>query len=114
MGAEKILTEPQLREYQTAGFIFVPGLLSAGEMAPIMERVKRLCGERRREVILEKDGRTVRSLMNAHRFDDIVDRFVRHPKLIHAARQIVASDVYIFQSIINLKWAFTGDVWPWH
>lgn len=114
MGPEKILTEHQLREYQEAGLIFVPGLLSTGEVAPVMERIRRLCGERRREVILEKDGKTVRSLMNAHRFDDLLDRFVRHPKLIHAARQIVSSEVYIFQSIFNLKWAFTGDVWPWH
>ncbi len=114
MGAEKILSEQQLREYQTAGFTFAPSLLSTGDIAAVMERVRRLCGERRREVILEKDGKTVRSLMNAHRFDDVIDRFVRHPKLIHAARQIVASDVYIYQSIINLKWAFTGDVWPWH
>ena len=115
MSVDEILSEQQLREYRDTGLAFVPGLLSPGEVAPVMERVRRLCaGERRREVILEKDGKTVRSLMNAHRFDDLIDRFVRHPKLIGAARQIVASDVYIFQSIINLKWAFTGDVWPWH
>lgn len=115
MSVDAILSEQQLREYRDNGLAFVPGLLSPGEVAPVMERVRRLCaGERRREVILEKDGKTVRSLMNAHRFDDVIDRFVRHPKLIDAARQLVASEVYIFQSIINLKWAFTGDVWPWH
>ena len=115
MGPEAILSEPRLREYRAAGFTFLPGLLSPREIAPVMERVKRLCGgERRREIILEKDGKTVRSLMNAHRFDDAIDRFVRHPALIGAARQLLESEVYIFQSIINLKWAFTGDVWPWH
>jgi len=115
MSVDAILSEQQIRAYRDNGLIFVPSLLSPGEVAPVMDRVRRLCaGERRREVILEKDGKTVRSLMNAHRFDDAIDRFVRHPKLIGAARQIVASDVYIFQSIINLKWAFTGDVWPWH
>src|SRR5260370_19808262 len=111
---EAILSEQQIREYRSAGLTFLPGLISAGEIARVIERVKRLCGERRREVMLEKDGKTVRSLMNVHRFDDVIDRFVRHPTLIHAARQLVESDVYIFQSIFNLKWAFTGDVWPWH
>jgi len=114
MGAAEILSEQRIREYRTEGFTFLPGLLSEREIAPVIERVKRLCGERRREVILEKDGKTVRSLMNVHRFDDLIGRFVRHPTLIHAARQLVESEVYIFQSIFNLKWAFTGDVWPWH
>lgn len=115
MSVNAVLGEPQLREYRGNGLSFLPGLLAPAEVASVMERVRHLCAhERRREVILEKDGKTVRSLMNAHRFDDVIDRFVRHPKLIGAARQIVASDVYIFQSIINLKWAFTGDVWPWH
>jgi len=86
---EAILSEQQIHEYRSAGFTFLPGLISAGEIAAVIERVKRLCGERRREVILEKDGKTVRSLMNVHRFDDLIDRFVRHPTLIHAARQLV-------------------------
>jgi ectoine hydroxylase len=109
-----ILSEAQIAAYRTEGFTFVPSLLPAAEIAAVMERVRRLCGERRREVILEKDGKAVRSVMNAHRYDDLLGRFVRHPKLIDAARQLVASEVYIFQSIINLKWAFTGDIWPWH
>ncbi|MFO1059323.1 MAG: phytanoyl-CoA dioxygenase family protein [Dongiaceae bacterium] len=109
-----MLSETQLEEYRRTGFTFLPGLIASDEIAAVRQRILELCRERRREVIVEKDGKTVRSVMNGHVFDDVLGRFVRHPRLINAARQIVGSDVYIFQSIVNLKWPFTGDIWPWH
>jgi ectoine hydroxylase len=109
-----VLTETQIADYRRNGYVTVPSLAPEADVAAALARVDALCQERRREVILEKDRKTVRSVMNAHRFDDVLARFVRHPKLIEAAKQIVESEVYIFQSIFNMKWAFTGDVWPWH
>lgn len=114
MSGDAVLTEAQVEAYRRDGFVVVPGLVAPEEAAAALARTGELAGLKRREVILEKDGRTVRSLMNAHRFDDLLGRFVRHPRLIGAARRIVESEVYIFQSIFNLKAPFTGDVWQWH
>ena len=114
MGGNATLSDTQVEAYRRDGFVVAPGLVAPEEAAAVLARIGELAHLQRREVILEKDSRTVRSLMNAHRFDDLLARFVRHPRLIGAARRIVESEVYIFQSIFNVKAPFTGDVWQWH
>lgn len=108
------LSPAQVEAWRRDGFVVAPNLVSPEEAAAVRARLDELGKLRRREVILEKDGRTVRSLMNAHLFDDLLARFVRHPNLIGAAMRLVESEVYIFQSIFNMKAAFSGDVWQWH
>jgi len=110
----EVLDAAQLAAWRADGFLVCPGLVPQADVAAAMARVEALKAERRREVILEKDRRTVRSLMNAHLFDETLGRFVRHPKLVGGARQLAGGDVYIFQSIVNLKAPFSGDVWQWH
>ena len=39
---------------------------------------------------------------------------IRHQSIIDPVKQILQSDVYVFQCILNLKRAFTGDIWQWH
>jgi ectoine hydroxylase len=114
MSERAALSGAQVEAYRRDGFVVAPGLVAPDEAAAALARFGELAQLKRREVILEKDGRTVRSLMNAHLFDDLLSRFVRHPRLIGAARQLVESEVYIFQSIFNLKAPFSGDVWQWH
>lgn len=108
------LTEEQLRSYEEDGYVFVPELLPRAPVEAVMARVPELARLERREVILEKDGATVRSLMNLHRFCPEADRLIRQRRLIEPAEQILGSRVYVFQSILNLKRAFTGDMWQWH
>ncbi|MBM3492488.1 MAG: proline hydroxylase [Alphaproteobacteria bacterium] len=110
----EVLDEAQLAAWRDDGMVVCPELIPAADVAAAMTRIKALTAERRREVILEKDGRTVRSLMNAHLFDETLGRFVRHPRLVGGARDLAGGEVYIFQSIVNLKAPFTGDIWQWH
>ena len=42
-------------------------------------------------------------------------RAVRHPRLLEPAMQILGDDrLYIQQTKVNTKIAFTGEVWQWH
>lgn len=109
-----LLNDEQISKYEEDGYVFFPGLIPPKVVEPVMRETRRLFGERRQEVILEKDGKTVRSIMNPHTFSDVFARFVRHPALVEPVQQLVEDRVYIFQSIVNVKHAFTGDVWPWH
>ncbi|MDP6708709.1 MAG: phytanoyl-CoA dioxygenase family protein [Alphaproteobacteria bacterium] len=108
------LSEDQVRAWREDGFVFVDGLLSPAEMAVVQAELPDLLALRRQEVVLEKDGETVRSLLNLHLYNAVFDALVRHPRLIGPTMQLLGSEVYIFQSILNLKHAFTGDVWQWH
>ncbi len=108
------LSDQQVRDYQRDGFVFAPGLIPAAEIAAVQTALPRLLGAERREVIREKDKKTVRSIINSHLFDDIMAKVVRHPRVIGPAEQLSGGPVYIFQSIVNFKRPFTGDVWQWH
>ena len=108
------LEDAELSQYEEQGYLFIEGLLSPQEMAVVHGEFEGLLSLERQEVVLEKDGKTVRSVLNLHLFNPTIDRLVRHPRLIEPAMQLVDSEVYIFQSIVNFKRSFTGDVWQWH
>ncbi len=108
------LTQKQVGTWRRDGFLFIEGLLSAQEMAVVRAELPALLALRRQEVVLEKDGQTVRSLLNLHLYNAVFEALVRHPGLIEPTMQLLESEVYIFESILNMKHAFTGDVWQWH
>jgi ectoine hydroxylase len=108
------LADAQIAKFRQYGFLFVPELLPADEMKVVNTALPRLMEYQRREIVREKDGTTVRSIINSHLFDGMMERLVRHPRLIEPAMQLSDGPVYIFQSIVNFKRPFTGDVWQWH
>lgn len=107
------LNPDQIAAYQRDGFVQVPDLFSAEEIGVVQREVPRLL-EDGRGVILETDAKTHRSVLNAHLFNDPVDRLCRHKKVIGPVMQIVESAVYILQAILNVKRAYDGAQWQWH
>ena len=108
------LSEAQCAGYREDGFAFLPDLIAADEIARARDELAGLCTLSRREVIMENDGATVRSVMNPHVFSDLFARFVRHPRLLGPVRQLLGREVYLFQIILNLKRPFGGDIWQCH
>ena len=108
------LAPEQVAAYEDDGHVFVPELLPRERVEAALAAALPLFDLDRPEVIRERDGVTVRSLMNVHRFCPVIDTLIRHPSIIGPVEQILASPTYIFQCTLNLKRAFTGDVWQWH
>jgi ectoine hydroxylase len=108
------LTEEQIAHYNAQGYLFVPEAIPAAEIAVVRNHVADLVGEKRDAVIAEADGKTIRSVLNGHLYDDILDRFIRHEAIIEPAMQLVGTPLYTFQSILNVKRAFDGAQWQWH
>jgi ectoine hydroxylase len=104
-------------EYETQGFAFRPSLLSAEEARIITGQLEHIIardGADPQRVIMEKDGVTPRTVVNPHVHNEIFDRLVRHPALVGAVEELLGEEVYVFQSGVNCKAAFNGDVWFWH
>ncbi len=103
-------------DYQRDGYAFRPGLLSAIEANVLVSETDRLlAGQRRADrFVLEKDERTVRTIVNPHLFSDVFERLIVHPTLLAAAQALLDDDVYVFQMGVNNKASFNGDVWFWH
>ena len=109
-----MLSTSQMHDYSDEGYVFVPEVLPVGDIRAVIAELPELCALQRPEVIFENDSQTVRSLMNVHTYSTAADKLIRNPLIIDPVKQILGSDVYVFQCVLNLKRAFTGDIWQWH
>lgn len=109
-----MLSTSQMDDYSDEGYVFVPELLPVGDIRAVIAELPELCALQRPEVIFENDSQTVRSLMNVHTYSTAADKLIRNRLVIDPVKQILGSDVYVFQCVLNLKRAFTGDIWQWH
>ena len=109
-----MLNTNQLNDYSNEGYVFVPELLPVTEISAVLAQLPELSTLQRPEVIFEKDSQTVRSLMNVHTYSEAANKLIRNQSIIGPVKQILESDVYVFQCVLNLKRAFTGDIWQWH
>ena len=109
------LKPEQLDRFQRDGFLTLPGLFSAKEVALMRARLPRLFAERVPENFREKASDVVRTAMGLHLRDDVYARVVRHPRLVEPAMQILRDNrLYVQQVKVNAKEAFTGEQWQWH
>ena len=108
------LTDAQIARFEDDGFLVLPSLFSAAEVAVLRSELSRLFAERRPENFREKESDAVRTAMGLHLRSDVYARVVRHPRLVQPAMQIRGDKLYVQQVKVNAKEAFSGDVWQWH
>jgi len=112
------LAPEQLAGYERDGFILLEDLFPQGEIAALVAEVERMTHDPaivgRDEAITEPGSDAVRSIFRVHELSPVLDRLARDPRLIHVARQILGSEVYMHQSRANLKPGFKGKEFYWH
>jgi len=108
------LTQEQLQQYERDGFLILPKLFSAEEVTVLRAAMGRVFQQEHAGNIREKHSKVVRTAMALHQRDETFARLVRHPRFVEPAKQIAGPDLYIQQVKINVKEAFTGEVWQWH
>ena len=108
------LTNEQLLSHEREGFLFLPGVFSAAELDRMKQEAATLFDRDAPNRIFEKEGQLVRSVYGAHITSEVFRRLACHPRIVKPAEQILDSRVYVYQSKINAKKAFAGDVWEWH
>ena len=108
------LTDAELEQLETDGFIVLPDRFSAAEVAAIRSRLPGLFSERNEANVIERHSGVVRTAMGLHLRDALFADLVRHPRLIEPAGQVLGEPMYIQQVKVNVKAAFSGEVWQWH
>ena len=108
------LTEDQQQEFDRNGYLILPSLFSAEEIAFIRMQLPHLFSDDDPANIREKDGGAVRTAMGLHQRNSIFNKLSRHPRLVTPARQLLGSVLYIQQTKVNVKAAFEGETWQWH
>jgi len=108
------ITREQINQYGEQGFLLLPGFFQPTEVDIIKSQLPSIFAEQGRRRVNEKDGVAIRSVYGAHTTNEVFDRLTRLPRLVEPARQILGSDVYVYQFKVNAKVAFGGDQWEWH
>jgi len=108
------LTDQQLDEFDREGWLYLPQVFDADEIAVLQAEAQRIFAMQRQEVFREKDGKTARTAFAAHTYNEAYRRLGRHPRLVGPVMQLLGGHVYMHQFKINAKAAFNGDVWQWH
>ncbi|SDK37050.1 phytanoyl-CoA dioxygenase family protein [Microbulbifer yueqingensis] len=109
------LDQEDLRHYEENGYLVFPDFLP--EMVePIRTEVEVMRTELagRQELVREPQSNELRTIFNPCRFSTTVANLFRHPRVLPIVRQLLGSDVYMMQSRVNNKPAFTGKSFAWH
>lgn len=108
------LSDHQFEELNHQGFLILTERFSVDEVELIKSRLPRLFAENHSANIVERSSEVVRTSMGLHARDELFAKLVRHPKLIGPAQQIYSEPLYVQQVKVNVKAAFSGEVWQWH
>ncbi|NGM87634.1 ectoine hydroxylase [Parapusillimonas sp. SGNA-6] len=112
------LSDEELAAYERDGFLLREDVFSEDEVRAMLSEIQRMGQDPslagRDEVITEPGSDAVRSIFRVHALSDRLGRLARDPRLIHVARQIVGSEVYMHQSRVNMKPGFRGKEFYWH
>lgn len=108
------LSDDQRAGLDRDGFLILPDVFTPHEVETIRARLPALLAEDHPANIVEQASGEVRTAMGLHLRDETFSRLVRHPRLITPALQILDEPAYIQQVKVNVKAAFSGEIWQWH
>ena len=108
------LSAGQCETLDRDGFLFLPALFSAAEVAVLRAELPAVFARQGSEIWRERGGGAVRSAFGVHTYNEVYGRLSRHPRLVEPAMQVLDGPVYIHQFKVNAKAAFDGDIWQWH
>lgn len=109
-----MLSTDQITNYTRNGYLLIHDMFTADETERLRASLPELLAERGERTVLEKGGQIVRSVYAVHRQGGLFACLARHPRLLLPSRQLLRSEVYVYQSKVNAKAAFAGDSWEWH
>ena len=108
------LSRTQLEQLDIDGFLVLPSLFSPEEVTCLKSRQAGLLAESNEANIIEKESGEVRTAMGIHLRDELFNKLAHHPRLVEPAHQVRPGPLYIQQVKINVKSAFSGEIWQWH
>ena len=108
------LSEEQIAALNRQGFLVLPDLFSGAEVDALRSRLPVVFADGHEGNIVERESGEVRTSMGLHLRDEGFSALTRHPRLVEPALQILGEPAYIQQVKVNVKAAFSGEVWQWH
>jgi len=108
------ISQRELDSYFKNGFLVQDELISLHDTQNLVDSLDEIAKAPLPGHVKEKDNTTYRAFHGCHLYNETYNALIRQPALLAPARQILKDEVYIHQLKINLKQAFSGEMWPWH
>lgn len=108
------LTQQQIDDYARDGYFVQNNALSQAAVEDLLACTVAFQDRTLPGHILEKDGKTHRAFHGCHLYDETYSALIRASQFLTPAQQLLHDDVYIHQLKVNVKQAFSGEMWPWH
>ena len=108
------ISQRELDSYFKNGFLVQDELISLHDTQNLVDSLDEIAKAPLPGHVKEKDNTTYRAFHGCHLYNETYNALIRQPELLAPARQILKDEVYIHQLKINLKQAFSGEMWPWH
>lgn len=117
------LTADQVDAYKNTGYLVVPDVLSADEIAELRqitdeysERARTGDHDLRVMDLGTRDGQPyLRRIKSPHRHHPVYDKTMRHPRILDIVADLIGQDIRIYGTKLNLKLpSGTGDAIEWH
>ncbi|MDP6951628.1 MAG: phytanoyl-CoA dioxygenase family protein [Alphaproteobacteria bacterium] len=106
--------------YDRDGYVPLPGLLTAEEVAVLRAEVARISALDSDCVFREGEDGTAKTMFRMHEADGPTASapfraLARSPRVLGLAQELLADDaLYLHHTKVNMKGAIEGSVWPWH
>ena len=107
------LSQAQLTEYDEKGFLEFRDLFTKEEVQALQRDAEMLATPQRGHPdanVIEKDGKTLRAAWAPEIDSPACAAAHRLPRVLGPIQQIMGEDIYLYQSRLNYKRPFTGDV----
>jgi ectoine hydroxylase len=109
-----ILQKAQIDFYRENGYLVINNLFDKSEIDTLQEDALKLNNMRGvSNIILEANG-DVRSIFAPHTISYRYAQLYRQSRLVNPAKQLIGTDIYLYQYKLNNKKAFVGNWWEWH
>ena len=110
----------QIARYQRDGYLVLPDLFDAAEVAAFKAELKRIHSIDTDHLVRERLGGQAKTIYRVHEADGSTasvpfHRAARSARLLQPAQQLLGdAALYVHHTKCNLKTAIDGSVWQWH
>jgi hypothetical protein len=109
------LTGAQLAAYGRDGYLFVPGLFAADEIAPLQAACRadpEIGGAL--QAVADSSGNPQEVVSWSRLSDDLVGLFPRIARLVEMSEELIGAPVYHWHSKLSMKKPGSAGRWDWH
>jgi len=110
-----LLPPDRIASYRRDGFILLPSLFDADEIALLRAAAKSDASlQTGAHVAADGEGGAIRLALWNSETDDIYGMFSRSRRIVDVAEQVLGEEVYHYHSKMIQKEPYVGGAWAWH